>query len=319
MDLSIIIVNWNSAEFVRKCLTSISREGCDLKYEVIVIDGASFDGCGEMLAREFAQVRFIQCPTNVGFARANNIASESAAGEYFLFLNPDTEIKGPAIKLLYEAGRRLPASGIIGAKLLNTDGSVQTSCLQAFPTIANQVLDAEVLRRVFPRLSLWGMAALFARGETPVDVDVISGACMLVSRRIFEDIGRFSEDYFMYSEDVDLCHKTRQAGWRNYFLPTATVVHYGGGSSQQTSSVRMDVLMRESRLLYFTKFRGGLYARLYRLAIGAIAIIRLLFMGVLLPFRLLDGNHQGLTRSMRKWRHILFWSLGMITRPKPAP
>jgi hypothetical protein len=316
MDLSIIIVNWNSAEFVRKCIASIKREGCELQYEVIVIDGASFDGCGEMLMREFPDVRFIQCPTNVGFARANNIGFKAATGEFLLLINPDTEIKGPAIKLLHDAVRHLRDPGVLGVKLLNTDGSVQTSCLQAFPTILNQLLDAEAFRRVFPRSSLWGMAALFAAGESPIEVDVISGACMFISRHVFEDIGEFSEEYFMYSEDVDLCYKARQAGRHNYFLPYATVIHFGGGSSQKSTSLLVDVMMRESRLHYFLKFRGRLYAGLYRAAMATSAVVRLLLMTGLLPFRVIGGNHQGLAGSIRKWRHIFCWSIGINALPK---
>jgi N-acetylglucosaminyl-diphospho-decaprenol L-rhamnosyltransferase len=138
-ELSIIIVNWNSKDFVRKCVQSIMANLMDFAFEIIVVDGASYDGCGEMLMREFPEVRFIQSDKNVGFARASNLGFEQSSGNCLLFLNPDTEVVGPAISILRTALLELDQAGIVGAKLLNTDGSVQTSCIQAFPTILNQL------------------------------------------------------------------------------------------------------------------------------------------------------------------------------------
>src|SRR5262245_55141684 len=135
MDLSIIIVNWNSREYLRKCMTSISSHAPRLDYEVIVIDSGSFDGCEEMLKEHFPAVRFVQHERNDGFAKANNIAFGASAGASLLFLNPDTEVVGPAIEVLYKSLHSLPDAGIVGARLVNTDGSLQSSCIQALPTI----------------------------------------------------------------------------------------------------------------------------------------------------------------------------------------
>ncbi len=183
MELSIIIVNWNSKDYVRKCVASVKANTRDMAYEIIVVDGASYDGCGEMLAQGISRgVKFVQCDKNVGFARANNLGFEHSSGECILFLNPDTEVVGPAIRVLRTELLKLDHAGMVGAKLLNTDGSVQTSCIQAFPTILNQLLDAEVLRRAFPRHSFWGMAPLFSGGENPAVVQVLSGACLMMRR-----------------------------------------------------------------------------------------------------------------------------------------
>ena len=178
-----------------------------LEFEIIVIDSASFDGCAEMLRKEFPQVRFIQSQENLGFAKSNNLAFRSATGESVLFLNPDTEIVGPAINVLHSALKMLPDAGVVGGRLLNSDGTVQTSCVQAFPTILNQLLNAESLRRRFPRSRLWGMAPLFDAGTKPKLVEAISGACVMLPRLLLEKIGVFSKDYFMYSEDIDLSYK----------------------------------------------------------------------------------------------------------------
>ena len=203
MDLSIIIVNWNSADYVKTCLASIFRAPPGLSFEVIVIDSGSNDNCGAIIARNFPAVKFIQANDNLGFPKANNRAYSCAKGDVILFLNPDTEIRGGMILNLWQSLRHLPQAGIVGAKLLNADGTVQTSCIQSFPTILNQVLDSELLRRWFPTARLWGMAALFKEGMQPEEVDIVSGACLMVKREVFERVGFFSTYCFMYVEDVE--------------------------------------------------------------------------------------------------------------------
>jgi GT2 family glycosyltransferase len=309
-DLSIIIVNWKSAGYVRKCLESVYKHTTGLRFEVIVVDGGSFDGCGEMLAREFPEARFIQCQSNVGFARANNLGYEQARGEVVCFLNPDTELAGPALNVLHRALASVPGAGIIGAKLMNTNGTLQISCVASFPTILNQVLDFEVLRRAFPRLGLWGMAPLFCAGEELAEAEVLSGACLMMARATFEKIGRFSEDYFMYSEDVDLCYKAHRAGAKNYYMPAAVVVHHGGGSSGSSASGFSAVMMRESRWRYFRKFRGRTYAAGYRLSMAAAAVVRC---GLLAPAMPLASaqRRMGLKNSLHKWLNIFRWAAGL--------
>ena len=129
-----------------------------------------------------------------------------------LFLNPDTELVGPAINVLFDHLRALPDAGAVGCKLLNSDGTVQTSCIQSIPTILNQVLDSEASRAKWPRSLLWGMAPLFSASENPEEVEAITGACVMLKREVFEEVGLFSEDYFMYAEDIDLSYKIRKAG-----------------------------------------------------------------------------------------------------------
>ena len=214
MDLSIVIVNWNSADYLRQCLRSIHETVKNLNYEVIVIDNASFDGSEAIIKQEFPSVRFIQSNKNLGFARANNEAFKASSGHSILFLNPDTEVLGDAIEILHGQLRRLPRAGAVGPTLLNSDMTMQTSCIQPFPTICNQALDMEVLRGRFPRLKLWGMQALYSDSDIPAVVEVISGACLMVRREVFENIGMFSTDYFMYTEDIDLCYKIRTAGYK---------------------------------------------------------------------------------------------------------
>jgi GT2 family glycosyltransferase len=316
MDLSIIIVNWNSKEYLSKCIGSIMAGTQGLVYEIIVIDSASFDGCAEMLREGFPQVKFIQGTENLGFAKANNLAYQSATGKCVFFLNPDTEIVGSAINILYSALNRMPNAGAVGGKLLNSNGTIQTSCIQAFPTILNQLLSVEALRRLTPKARLWGIHALFDTGGKPLAVEMISGACLMMYRAVFEEIGQFSSHYFMYAEDVDLCYKCIKHGFINYYYGEAVFIHHGGGSSQQASSNFSSVMMMESVLQFLNKWRGGCYSFCYRLALTWAALVRVTLLVVLSPVLLCSSGVSRWRASCSKWLAIFNWGLGLSRLPK---
>lgn len=311
MDLSIVIVNWNSKDYLQQCIASILHSTSETKFEIVVIDGGSFDGSGEMLKQCYPQVKFIQSDKNLGFAKANNIAFKASSGSHILFLNPDTEVVVPAIDILFDQMKKLSGAGAIGCKLLNADGSVQTSCIQSFPTILNQLLDSEFLRALFPKSRLWGMASLLGATNGPAAVEVLSGACIMMRRSLFEEIGQFSEDYFMYAEDIDLCYKVRQAGYENYYIPTATVFHFGGGSTQQRPSDFAVVMMRASVWRFLRKTRGEMYGSGYRYSMLISAIGRIVCLLVLLPHYLVRGRLASWKSSARKWWVISVWSMGL--------
>jgi len=308
VKISVVIVNWNSKKYLNACLDSILEHSGDLDLEIIVIDSASFDGCGEMLHEHFPAVRFIQSRENLGFAKSNNLAAAAAVGEYLLFLNPDTEIRSGAIQALCSASERLPSCGIVGARLLNTDGTLQSSCVQAIPTILSKMFDSEFLRRRWPRAKVWGTAALYEEGIAEREVDAISGACMMLSSALFHRLGGFTEEYFMYAEDVDLSYKARIAGFANYYVPGATVVHHGGSSSGQMASTFSTVMSREATWRFFRKTRGRRYALAYRVGIMGSALVRIGLLAAAAPFR--DPEERRLRhQSIRKWCATVRWSL----------
>lgn len=315
MDVSIIIVNWHSKEYLRACLASIRRHTRTLAYEIIVIDSASFDGCEAMLRDEHPDVRFIQSATNLGFARANNRAASEANGTCLLFLNPDTELVGPAIEALYEALSTRPDAGVVGGMLLNSDRTLQVSCVQSIPTLLNQLLDSELLRLRWPKSRLWGITALYQAGRDAREVEAISGACLMMRRKTFEDLGGFSEEYFMYAEDIDLAYRARQAGYRNYYVPDATVIHYGGGSSNHASSAFSAVMLREAICRFMAKTYGPAYAFAYRIGMGATAIARLCALGAL---RVAGRREPAIRASRRKWQAVLRWSLNRAEAVRTA-
>lgn len=317
MKLSIVFVNWRSSAWLRKSLLSIQSCPPAESYEILVVDNASEDECRRMLAAEFASVRYLSSGQNLGFARANNFGFRYSSGEYVLFLNPDTEVTGGALDELLFALKTLPKAGLVGAKLLSTDLNVQTSCVQRFPTILNQLFDAELMRRLWPTSRIFGIRPLVEPQKFPAEVECVSGACMLVRRKIFETVGGFSTQYFMYSEDVDLCRKVKHAGCRVYLVRTATVVHHGGSSSSQEPRNHFGaVAMRESRWLFMMAWHGPLYAALYRLTTGLSAALRLLMLAAAAA---VAGNRRTrLRNSMNKWGRILRWSLWLNPWPQPG-
>ncbi len=311
VELSIIIVNWNSKDYLLKAIASIKAETLGIDYEIIVIDAASYDGCDEVLRINFPDVRFIQAVKNLGFATANNEAFGDSSGSTLLFLNPDTEIKGSAIETMYYQLNALPNAGIVGPKLLNSDRSVQQSCVRTFPTIFNQVFESDALRKLFPRAQAWGMRPLLTGNETPSKVDAVSGACLMIKRSVFQSIGMFSTDYFMYSEDIDLCFKVGKAGMSTYYIPTAVVVHHGGASSSQMSiNTFSSVMMLESRWRFFRKTRSLWYARLYRLAMFVASIVRIRLLLLVWPASGLCGKKDRSEQVLKKWMARLRWTVG---------
>lgn len=316
MIVSIIIVNWNSKDYVRQCLASLFTHCRTVEYEVVVVDSGSFDGCHEMLAHEFPAVRFVQSPENIGFARANNLGVRHATGTSLLFLNPDTLLLEDSVRIMLDALGTLPQAGAVCCRLLNADHTLQTSCVQAFPTVVNQMLDSEYLRQRFSSWRMWGTAALFALPPRSVAVEAVSGACLFVARECFERAGGFTETYFMYGEDLDLCFKIHRAGFKIYYVPATQLVHLGGGSSRQAASNFSNVMMRASVHRFIRTHRGRGAAFAYRLSTALVAVVRLLFIG---PLMIL-GNHvvrHGIG-SLRKWLAILRWSIG-LERTTAAP
>ncbi|HZX48094.1 MAG TPA: glycosyltransferase family 2 protein [Nitrospirota bacterium] len=311
MDLSIIIVNWNSKEYIQKCIESILVWTSDIKYEIVVIDNASLDGVDKMLEQYYPQVRFIQSDKNLGFAKANNIAFKKSSGRNVLFLNPDTEIEESAIGKLCHWLDSLPAAGIVGAKLLNNDRSVQTSCIQAFPTIFNQIFDSNALRRIFPRAGIWGTAPFLSDGNEPSIVDTVSGACLMIKRVVFENVRMFSPEYYMYSEDIDLCFKVKEAGWNTYYIPMAVIIHHGGTSSiQSCENAFSSVMILESRWRFFRKTRSHWYCWFYRIAMFFASMLRIGMVLLVWPFYGLRGRASSVGSVMKKWTARLRWTLG---------
>jgi N-acetylglucosaminyl-diphospho-decaprenol L-rhamnosyltransferase len=311
LKLSIIFVNWNSVEYLRECLASICAQTQRVEFEIIVVDNASPERGVEALRDLYPEIKIILSEENLGFARANNLGFRNSTGHYVLFLNPDTQLTSPAINIMLERISAIPDAGIMGCKMLNSDLTVQITSIQKFPTILNQVLDIEFFQMRWPHCPLWDISPLFADQVKLLKVEVITGACMLMRREVFEQIGHFSEDYFMYAEDIDLNIKANKAGYANYYVGDAVMIHHGGKSSSRQSVSHWSTIMKYRAMgRMFQKTRGKTYAAMYRTAIGTMAAVRLTLLYLAYPLGNIVWKKQTLKFAMQKWSIILSWALG---------
>jgi N-acetylglucosaminyl-diphospho-decaprenol L-rhamnosyltransferase len=313
MDLSIVIVNWNSIEFVRECIDSIRTTATTFKYEIIVVDNASQeDACR---ALELQSIRVVYSRENIGFARANNLGAGQSSSTNILFLNPDTVVLGDALERMLRVLNSAPDIAAVGCRLLNADMTLQTSCVQPFPSIANQLLSIDWFKRRWPRLPLWGARPLFSDTECEsTDVDSVSGACLMMKRAVFEKVKGFSTEYFMYAEELDLCRKIRQSGWRVCYVGDAQVIHFGGKSTEQAGASLSDVMMRDSVYRLLKKFCGHNYAKVYRALLLVSAGMRLVLLlpCLLLPKKMIDKDY--IRSTVAKWAAIASWAVMLHPR-----
>jgi hypothetical protein len=212
---------------------------------------------------------------------------------------------------MLDRAKSIPDAGIVGCRLLNSDLSVQITAIQKFPTILNQILDFEYLQMRWPGCSLWSIAPLFDPAVKTLKVEVISGACMLIARSTFERADKFTEEYFMYAEDIDLNHKVRHAGFANYYVGDATIIHYGGKSSGQQRVSHWSTMMRYRAMgKLFNNTKGKVQGLLYRVAMGFAAIGRLALLTCAYPLGGLLGHRAALRYAIEKWKIVLRWALG---------
>ncbi|MCA9971002.1 MAG: glycosyltransferase family 2 protein [Anaerolineales bacterium] len=270
MDLSIIIVSWNTADLLQACLASVYAHAPCCAYDVWVVDNASTDDSAGMVRQQFPQAQLIANTDNVGFARANNQAIAASRGRYVLLLNPDTEVKPGALQALVDFLDAHPRAGAAGSMLLNPDESLQPSC-HPMPTLAREFW------RLFHLDVVWSYGRYaMQRWDTavPRDVDVIQGASFLIRRAIVDRIGFLDGDYFMYSEEVDLCYRLQKHGWRLYWVPASRVIHYGGQSTRLVAE-KMFLELYRGKVMFFRKHYGARTARLYKSVIALAALPRL--------------------------------------------
>ncbi len=252
MSLSIIIVNWNVKSLLEKCLESIYKKEKNLDFEIFVVDNASSDGSAEMVKEKFPQVKLITNKENKGFAIANNQGIKQAQGEFILLLNPDTEILDNALEKMVNFMRQYSSCGILGCKLLNSDGSLQPSC-RAFPSLYSQVIILLKLHNFFPRL-VKKYYMLNCPHHEIREVDQVMGACFLIRKKMIDEIGLLDEGYRVLFEEVDYCKRAKDANWKIYFTPEAKIIHHKGQSFKKQEIVAKQINFNRSLLRYFKKY-----------------------------------------------------------------
>ncbi len=289
--VSIVIVSWNTRELLRKCLNTVRQEAAALgpgRVETIVVDNASSDESAVMVRRGFPEVSLVEHRRNAGFAAANNLGIARAGGRYILLLNPDTELRSGSLAALVDFMEVTPRAGAAGARLVNADGSAQISAYP-MPTLGRELwrlmhLDAIRNVAVYP-LERWDQ-----RRAHPVEV--AQGACLMIRMAALEEVGTLDENYFMYTEEVDLCYRLKRAGWGVFWVPGARVLHHGGQSTRQVSA-EMFLRLYESKIRFFRKHHGESGALAYKAVLILASVPRVL----LAPLQGLVRRREGGTSS----------------------
>lgn len=248
--VSIIIVNFNTRDFLKDCINSIKQKTLRISYEIIVIDNASVDGSVEMVRNEFHDVIIIEAGSNLGFGRANNLGVETARGEYLLFLNSDTRLVNDAIFELYSFMSNHSECGIAGGNLTDFSGNPAHSFGMRFPGPFSDIA------RIFPETRHGPGVTKHEYNVTgkPKKIAYVTGADLMINRSLFLDIGGFDPDFFMYFEETELTHRVHAKGFFVYSVPSAMIMHFKGGSLTRLDGVKS--IVYKSKYLYMLKVYG---------------------------------------------------------------
>jgi len=247
VDISIIIINWNTKQLLLDCMASVYDTVHKAAFEIFVVDNGSTDGSVRSLADKYPDVTIIANTRNEGFAKANNAALRRMAGEYAVLLNSDTVLKEHALDRMLAFMKAHPRAGLCGPQLLFGDGSRQTST-GAFPELLSELTSASMVRLITSGKRRKHKPVF--SGPTPVDF--IIGACMFVRKAAIDIAGLLDEDYFFFYEEIDWCYRLNKAGWLIYHLPDIEIYHFGGQSTRNIN-LKARVESWRSRYLYFRK------------------------------------------------------------------
>jgi GT2 family glycosyltransferase len=232
------------------CLNSIYKTVKDVDYKICVVDNNSSDGSQEAIRKHFAEVNLIENKTNTGFAHANNQALKIMQGRFAVLLNSDTILQEEAIKNLLTFMNGSPKAGIAGVQLLNDDGSKQNS-IDNFPSLETEIFNKSILRLLFPN-------KYPSKGRSytsPIEVDSVIGACMMVRKEAMDEVGVLDEDYFIFLEETDWCFRMQKEGWKVYHVPDARVIH-SSGYSKKKKPWESQIEYYKSLYMFFRKNRG---------------------------------------------------------------
>lgn len=232
--VSIVIVNWKTPDLLAACLDSIAtRDSGHANFEIFVVDNNSGDGSVEMLKERFPNVLLTENPQNVGFAVACNQVIPEATGRYILLLNPDTTITDNAISAMAEFLEARSEVAAVGPKVLNPDGSLQLACRRSFPSVSAAFFRLSYLSKLFPaneKIARYNLT--HADPNQELEVDALSGSCMMVRKEVVDEIGLLDEDIFMFGEDIDWCWRIKENGWKVVYIPSSVIYHVHGASSR---------------------------------------------------------------------------------------
>lgn len=255
MELSIIIVNWNAGDLLNRCIKSIEEETEDLDYEILIFDNNSSDGSCAEIDKKYNNVILIKSQENLGFSKGNNECAKQAAGDYLLFLNPDTIILEGAVQKTFKYINSQKEDTLIGCKLLNDDKTIQTSSA-AYLNILNSITTSHTRSIKMHNMNH--------------ETDWVIGAFMMIKADFFKSLGGFDEDYFMYAEDMDLCYKVKKAGGKVIYYSEAQIIHFFNQSGVKKWKNKRQLKILQSEYLFMNKR----YSKPKAMAIKVIKEIR---------------------------------------------
>lgn len=257
IDVSIIIVNWNTCKITCDCLRSVYVQTRDISFEVIVVDNASSDDSVEVIKKDFPQVVLVENDSNCGYAAGCNSGMRVANGRYVLILNSDIIICDSAIQKTLLYAHDHPKAAVIGCQVWDDPDHVQMTCFM-YPSLLNLFLRMSGLARVFQNNQFFGREDMrWWNRDSERNIEVVSGMFMFVRREAMDEIGLMDEDYFLYYEETDWCYRFAKAGWEMLFWPGAKILHLdGGGHSSKGESLKLGVQMQKSLLIFMRKHYG---------------------------------------------------------------
>ncbi len=300
MDITIIIVNWNTRELLRDCLESIYKTVRDVTFEIILVDNASQDGSVAMVGEAFPGVDIIENSENRGFSAANNQALKVMRGCYALLINTDTVLTEGAVHELFAFMENHDGAAMAGGQLLNEDGSRQNS-IANFPTIFSLLMNAPLFESLFPKR----YPSKRYEHKAPLAVASVIGACMLVRKKALDEVGMLDEGYFFFFEETDWAFRMYQAGWKVYHIPSARIYHLQGKSIGR--DIRSRLVFYRSRYRFFGKWKG----RSYNKAVFFVIFIRLIANWLLTSVGavLTAGANRGLRDKWVVYSQLILWHL----------
>lgn len=301
MDASIIIVNWNTKELLINCLNSVYGTVKTLAFEVWVVDNGSTDGSVEAIKTLFPDVSLIENKKNLGFAKANNQALRQMNGRYAVLLNSDAILTDRAVETIIRFMDENNKIGICGGQLFNADGSKQNS-IANIPTIATELLNKSLLRRLFPE-KYPGKENNF---KEPVEVESVIGACMVVRKDAMDDVGLMDEDYFFFFEETDWCMRMRSKGWKIFHHPNAKIYHLQGQSAGKVN-VRARIEYWRSRYIFFNKNYGTVFLNALKAGLLLRLCINIFFMFLITVISMF--RHKKSVDRLNLYKKILAWHL----------
>ena len=299
MDVSIIIVNWNTKRLLLECLSSVFKTINKLSFEIWLVDNASTDESVEAVKQNYPDIKIIQNKKNLGFAAANNIALERMRGRHALLLNTDTILTNGAVEDLFDFMEKNFDAGMACGQLFNQDRSKQNS-IANFPGLHSLICNESLLQMLFPK-KFPGKRREYKK---PVEVDSCIGACLMVRKKAMDEVGLLDKRYFFFFEETDWAYRMKQAGWKIYFVPSAKIFHIQGQSVGHNVVSR--IMFYRSRYIYFKKWHQNSY-----LFIRLIIFVRLLINAILSLVGVVAtiGMHAGIKKKLSVYSRLILWHL----------